>query len=203
MCPSFVRQLRWALMSLSARNFLPGEHVINPALGRFGDFPLSVVRYRRHVISHRLEVRLSVIGCLWYVIERVLSGSRAYYHNLRHRRYSSYIHVAGQSLDASSSPHLKDCRWGWVLTLKTSVRPGQGVSTLMQMVVKARDRWRARVSTAVLNRWLRKIVFLHPPPRDPTTGSSCTLKYLTQVKRGPPEFRVFVNHMSLSEDYQR
>eukprot|EP00752_Nemacystus_decipiens_P003942 g3610.t1 len=80
---------------------------------------------------------------------------------------------------------------------------GSGVGSLMRAVLKARDRWRARVPTAVLNRWLRKIVFLHPPPRDSTTGGACSLKYLTQVKRGPPEFRVFVNHLSLPADYQR
>ncbi|CAM9762087.1 unnamed protein product [Pylaiella littoralis] len=80
---------------------------------------------------------------------------------------------------------------------------GSGVGGLMRTVLKARDRWRARVPTAVLNRWLRKIVFLHPPPRDSTTGGACSLKYLTQVKRGPPEFRVFVNHLSLPADYQR
>ncbi|CAM9798935.1 unnamed protein product [Laminaria digitata] len=73
----------------------------------------------------------------------------------------------------------------------------------MRAVMSARDRWRARVPTAVLNRWLRKMVFLHPPPRDSSTGGACSLKYLTQVKRGPPEFRVFVNHLSLPADYQR
>lgn len=73
----------------------------------------------------------------------------------------------------------------------------------MRTVLNARERWRTRVSTAVLNRWLRKMVFLHPPPRDPTTGGACTLKYLTQVKRGPPEFRVFVNHLSVPADYLR
>ncbi|CAM9317858.1 unnamed protein product [Ectocarpus sp. 4 AP-2014] len=80
---------------------------------------------------------------------------------------------------------------------------GSGVGSLMRAVIKARERWRARVPTAVLNRWLRKIVFLHPPPRDNTTGGACSLKYLTQVKRGPPEFRVFVNHLSIPADYQR
>lgn len=73
----------------------------------------------------------------------------------------------------------------------------------MRAVLVARDRWRRRIPTAVLNRWLRKIVFLHPPPRDATTGGLCTLKYLTQIKRGPPEFRLFVNHLSLPADYQR
>lgn len=81
--------------------------------------------------------------------------------------------------------------------------PGAGVGGLMKAVITSRDRWRARVPTAVLNRWLRKMVFLHPPPRDSTTGGACSLKYLTQVKRGPPEFRVFVNHLSLPADYQR
>lgn len=80
---------------------------------------------------------------------------------------------------------------------------GAGVGNLMRAVMSARDRWRARVPTAVLNRWLRKMVFLHPPPRDSSTGGACSLKYLTQVKRGPPEFRVFVNHLSLPADYQR
>lgn len=73
----------------------------------------------------------------------------------------------------------------------------------MRAVLDARDRWRVRVPTAVLNRWLRKMAFLHPPPRDPTTGGACTIKFLTQVKRGPPEFRAFVNHLSLPEDYKR
>lgn len=80
---------------------------------------------------------------------------------------------------------------------------GSGIPGLMRAVLVARDRWRRRISTAVLNRWLRKIVFLHPPPRDATTGGLCTLKYLTQIKRGPPEFRLFVNHLSLPADYQR
>ncbi|CAM9177357.1 unnamed protein product [Ascophyllum nodosum] len=80
---------------------------------------------------------------------------------------------------------------------------GSGVPGFMRTVLVARERWRARVSTSVLNRWLRKIVFLHPPPRDATTGKLSALKYLTQIKRGPPEFRLFVNHLSLPADYQR
>jgi GTP-binding protein len=80
---------------------------------------------------------------------------------------------------------------------------GFGVDRLMGEVVRAHDRWRARVSTGLLNAWVRRIERVHAPPRCPKSDRPIRLKYLSQVARSPPTLCLFTNSFAVPEDYKR
>ena len=63
---------------------------------------------------------------------------------------------------------------------------GRGVERLMPKVVETYDIWNKRVSTPKLNRWLREMETLHPPPL--AKGRRIRLRFMTQIKIRPPTF---------------
>lgn len=64
------------------------------------------------------------------------------------------------------------------------------------------SRWNTRVSTGLLNRWLRAILVLKPPPA--IGGRRYNLKYITQTNIRPPTFSVFSGRKKeFPEDYRR
>ncbi|XVE95759.1 hypothetical protein REPUB_Repub02eG0127300 [Reevesia pubescens] len=78
---------------------------------------------------------------------------------------------------------------------------GRGRAAVMSQVIDTYEKWCLRLSTARLNRWLRKVMSRHSW-KDP--GAQTKIKYFTQVKARPPTFVAFVSGKTqLSDTYIR
>jgi GTP-binding protein len=87
-----------------------------------------------------------------------------------------------------------------VVTL--SALKGDGLSKLMDTVLRIYGVWNQRVPTGQLNRWLEDMEANHPPPI--TSGRRIKLRYMTQIKSRPPTFALWVNKpINLPDSYQR
>lgn len=71
----------------------------------------------------------------------------------------------------------------------TSALEGQGRTAVMHEVIGTYKKWCMRLSTACLNRWLRKVLSRHSWKDQ---ASQPKIKYFTQVKARPPTFVAFV-----------
>ena len=79
---------------------------------------------------------------------------------------------------------------------------GRGIERLMPEVFETYDVWNKRVPTPKLNRWLREMETLHPPPL--AKGRRIRLRFMTQIKRRPPTFVLQVSQPEeLGDDYLR
>jgi GTP-binding protein len=83
-----------------------------------------------------------------------------------------------------------------------SALSGRGVERLMPKVFEIYDVWNKRVPTPKLNRWLREMETLHPPPL--AKGRRIRLRFMTQIKTRPPTFVLSVSQPEeLGDDYLR
>jgi GTP-binding protein len=83
-----------------------------------------------------------------------------------------------------------------------SALSGRGVERLMPKVFEIYDIWNKRVPTPKLNRWLREMEALHPPPL--AKGRRIRLRFMTQIKTRPPTFVLSVSQPEeLGDDYLR
>jgi GTP-binding protein len=83
-----------------------------------------------------------------------------------------------------------------------SALTGRGIERLMPKVFETYDIWNKRVPTPKLNRWLREMETLHPPPL--AHGRGVRLRFMTQIKRRPPTFILSVSQPDgLGDDYLR
>ena len=79
---------------------------------------------------------------------------------------------------------------------------GRGVERLMPKVFETYDIWNKRVTTPKLNRWLREMETLHPPPL--AKGRRIRLRFMTQIKIRPPTYMLSVSQPDeLGDDYLR
>jgi GTPase len=79
---------------------------------------------------------------------------------------------------------------------------GRGVERLMPAVFETYGIWNKRVPTPKLNRWLREMETLHPPPL--AKGRRIRLRFMTQIKTRPPTFVLSVSQPEeLGDDYLR
>jgi GTP-binding protein len=84
-----------------------------------------------------------------------------------------------------------------------SALTGRGVDRLLPKVFETYEIWNKRVTTPKLNRWLREMEVLHPPPLAPN-GRRIRLRFMTQIKRRPPTFILSVSQpQELGNDYLR
>jgi GTP-binding protein len=84
-----------------------------------------------------------------------------------------------------------------------SALTGRGVERLMPKVFETYDIWNKRVTTPKINRWLREMETLHPPPLAPN-GRRIRLRFMTQIKTRPPTFILSVSQpKELGDDYLR
>ncbi len=87
-----------------------------------------------------------------------------------------------------------------------SALTGRGVERLMPAVFETYALWNKRVPTPKLNRWLREMETLHPPPlaKGRGGGRRIRLRFITQIKIRPPTFVLSVSQPeALGEDYLR
>ncbi len=83
-----------------------------------------------------------------------------------------------------------------------SALTGRGVERLMPKVFETYDIWNKRLTTPILNRWLREMETLHPPPL--AKGRRIRLRYMTQTKIRPPTYMISVSQPEeLGDDYLR
>jgi GTP-binding protein len=83
-----------------------------------------------------------------------------------------------------------------------SALKGRGIDRLMPAVFATYDVWNKRIPTPKLNRWLREMETLHPPPL--AKGRRIRLRFMTQIKRRPPTFVLSVSQPEeLGDDYLR
>ncbi len=83
-----------------------------------------------------------------------------------------------------------------------SALSGKGVDRLMPAVFRTYDVWNKRIKTPQLNRWLREMETLHPPPL--AKGRRIRLRFITQIKIRPPTFVMSVSQPEeLGDDYLR
>ena len=76
-----------------------------------------------------------------------------------------------------------------------------GLDKILQTVIDTHDAWSRRISTWVLNRWLRDTLVITPAPK---VGSRAVLvKYITQVKTRPPAFALFCNTSEIPRYFER
>jgi GTP-binding protein len=113
------------------------------------------------------------------------------------------IGISTKEYEAGIAKHcesfMKD--FGDVPVIACSASQGSGVGKILRAVVDTHDAWSRRVSTWVLNRWLKDLMIATPPPR--VGGKSIVVRYMTQVKSRPPVFALFSNAPDLPGSFQR
>ena len=83
-----------------------------------------------------------------------------------------------------------------------SALTGRGVERLLPKVFETFDIWNKRLTTPILNRWLREMETLHPPPL--AKGRRIRLRFMTQTKIRPPTYMISVSQPEeLGDDYLR
>lgn len=83
-----------------------------------------------------------------------------------------------------------------------SAQSGYNVEKMLDYALKSYEQWQTEISTRKLNDWLREVELRHSPKM--MKGKVTKLKYITQIKKRPPTFAVFTNHLKAVEgDYQR
>ncbi|PSS21667.1 GTPase [Actinidia chinensis var. chinensis] len=70
-----------------------------------------------------------------------------------------------------------------------SALEGRGRTAMMRQVISTYEQWCSRLSTARLNRWLRKVMSRHSWKDQ---AAQPKIKYFTQVKARPPTFVAFL-----------
>lgn len=86
--------------------------------------------------------------------------------------------------------------------LGISAQTGYNVQKLLEFTVQTHEQWQTYIATNKLHDWLKMAETNHPPKL--YKGKAIKLKYATQIKKNPPTFAVFVNHIKpLEGAYQR
>ncbi|QNP28688.1 ribosome biogenesis GTPase Der [Cylindrospermopsis curvispora] len=91
----------------------------------------------------------------------------------------------------------------WADTIFVSAITGQRVEKILDLVNKAAEAHKRRVSTSVVNEVLTDAVSWHSPPAS-RSGKQGKIYYGTQVSSQPPTFALFVNDAKrFNENYRR
>jgi GTPase len=90
----------------------------------------------------------------------------------------------------------------WAETIFVSALSGQRVEKVFELVDRAAEQHRRRVSTSVINEVLEEAVSWHSPPAT-RQGRQGKIYYGTQVSSQPPSIALFVNNPQLFKDNYR
>lgn len=83
-----------------------------------------------------------------------------------------------------------------------SAKTGYNIEKTLKFALKTYEQWQSHVPTKKLNDWLKMAESAHPPKL--FRGKKVKLKYVSQIKKRPPTFAVFTNHIKpLEGSYQR
>ncbi|MBD2345862.1 ribosome biogenesis GTPase Der [Anabaena subtropica] len=91
----------------------------------------------------------------------------------------------------------------WADTIYVSALTGQRVEKILELVTKANEEHKRRVSTSVINEVLEDAVSWHSPPTS-RGGRQGRIYYGTQVSTQPPTIALFVNEAKrFNDNYRR
>ncbi|MFQ3618788.1 MAG: ribosome biogenesis GTPase Der [Cyanobacteriota bacterium] len=90
----------------------------------------------------------------------------------------------------------------WAETIFVSAKTGQRVEKILELVNRAAEQHRRRVSTSVINEVLEEAGNWHSPPTT-RQGRQGKIYYGTQVSTQPPAIALFVNDPNLFNDNYR
>jgi len=91
----------------------------------------------------------------------------------------------------------------WADMLFISAQTGQRVNKILDLVDKAAESHRRRVSTSVINEVIKEAVTWHSPPTS-RQGKQGKIYYGTQVRSQPPTISLFVNDPKrFNDNYRR
>lgn len=79
-----------------------------------------------------------------------------------------------------------------------SASEGIRVKHVLKVVQEAYTHWNARISTGLLNIWLKKFKKVQKLPTEQL--KKLKILYVVQIKTRPPTFSVFVNDVSMAEE---
>ena len=83
-----------------------------------------------------------------------------------------------------------------------SAQNGYNVKKTLEGALSVYEQWQTYLPTSKLHDWLKMVEKSHPPRL--VRGRESKLKYITQIKRRPPSFAVFTNHVkAVDASYQR
>lgn len=86
--------------------------------------------------------------------------------------------------------------------LATSGQTGYNVEKALDFALQTYEQWQTYIPTSKLVEWLKVASTEHAPKLH--KGNSIKLKYTTQIKKRPPTFAIFTNHIKpLEGAYQR
>ncbi len=86
--------------------------------------------------------------------------------------------------------------------LGVSALNNRNIKKVMSYAIKTYQQWQSHISTSKLNMWLEDAKSKHKPPL--YKGREIKLKYITEAKRRPPTFTLFVSNIkAISDSYQR
>ncbi len=86
--------------------------------------------------------------------------------------------------------------------LATSGQTGYNVEKSLDFALQTYEQWQTYIPTTKLIEWLKTAAANHAPKLH--RGNAIKLKYTTQIKKRPPTFAVFTNHIKpLEGSYQR
>ena len=97
-----------------------------------------------------------------------------------------------ESLEKTLDAQLSQAQGVPVVAISALRGHAGGVGRVMPAVIDAHQRWSMRVSTGRANQWLKELLRIREPPL--AGGRQIRLKYVTQIKSGPPTFQLFTNH---------
>ncbi|GFY94375.1 GTP-binding protein [Actinidia rufa] len=105
---------------------------------------------------------------------------------------SSTSNHLGLVMEDLTYSHLRDDlgkRVTGIPVVFVSALEGRGRTAMMRQVISTYEQWCSRLSTARLNRWLRKVMSRHSWKDQ---AAQPKIKYFTQVKARPPTFVAFL-----------
>ena len=83
-----------------------------------------------------------------------------------------------------------------------SAKEGGNITKMLDDVGRVYERWNTRISTGLINSWLRRFKRIQKMPNK--DKKHLKILYVNQLKVRPPTFGIFVNDVNLaSENYQR
>ncbi len=86
--------------------------------------------------------------------------------------------------------------------LGISAQSGYNVKKILEYALETYKQWQTYLPTSKLVNWLKDAETQHPPRL--FKGKAIKLKYVTQIKKRPPTFAVFTNHIEpLEGSYKR
>lgn len=134
---------------------------------------------------------------------RVLEEGRGLVIAANKRDLAKFKGVSSTEYENGVRAHVDELmkEFGEVPVVACSALEKEGVARILTTVISTHDAWHKRLSTWILNKWLKDLLVSAPAPRQ--NGRNIQVKYITQVKSRPPMFALFCNMTEIPGFYDR